>query len=107
VLRVTDCYSYITGAIKLPDNQKVSEMAKQFDVETETSIKSEFNFRGAQEENFNREKCDRVFQWRDVRGDVRNLPNYVCNAISGAGYRPVYLGGTTYKYSVIGLIKVG
>ena len=80
-------------------------MAKQFNVETETSTKVEFNFRGAQDANFDREKCERVFEWRDVRGDVTRLPNYVWNAIKEAGFKPIYLGGTTFKYSVIGLVK--
>lgn len=80
-------------------------MARIFNVETETSTKAEFIFRGAQEKNFDREKCERVFEWRDIRGDVTALPIYVWNAIKSAGYKPVYLGGTTFQYSVIGLVK--
>lgn len=78
-------------------------MAKQFNIETETSVKADFSFRGAQEEKFEAEKCARVFEWRDVRGDVTRLPKYVLHAIKEAGFKPVHLGGTTYKYSVIGL----
>jgi hypothetical protein len=81
------------------------KMAKKFNVEIETSTREGFNFRGAQEANFDREKCERVFQWRDIRGNVGRLPNYVWDAIKEAGFKPVYLGGTRFNYSVIGLVK--
>lgn len=80
-------------------------MAKKFNVETETATKTEFDFRGNQEASFDSEKCERVFKFRDVRGNVDRLPLYILNAIKSSGFRPVYLGGTTFQYSVIGLVK--
>lgn len=65
-----------------------------------------YEFTGRQEERARAHGVTRVFRFRFIAGDVRRLPAYVTNAISAAGYTPVYLGGTTYKYSVIGLVPV-
>ena len=74
-----------------------------FNIETETVPANEFAFCGQQESKAFANNCERVFQFRYIAGDVRNLPKYIWAAIKSAGYIPVHLGGTTYSHSVIGL----
>jgi hypothetical protein len=76
---------------------------KQFNIETETTPVADFKFAGRQSEMAKLTNSVRVFTWRDVRGNVNLLPNYVINAIRAAGYEAHCLGGTTYSHSVIGL----
>lgn len=83
-------------------------MKSAFNIETQTTAATEWEFTKQQQrqreyaESF---QCERIFQWRDIRGNVNTLPQYVKVAILEAGYVPVFLGGTTFKYSVIGLTK--
>ena len=67
---------------------------------------SEFEFTSAGQRSravaFN---CELAFRFRDIGGVARNLPKYVLGALDQAGYNAHVLGGTTYKYSVIGLSK--
>ena len=76
---------------------------KTFDITTETESVDDFEFRGQQESVAIANDCVRVFRFRYLAGGVQNLPKYIITAIREAGYTPIYLGGTTYKYSVIGL----
>lgn len=78
---------------------------KQFDINTETAAAENFKFSGEQESKFQHFNCERVFRFRYVAG-IENLPKYIRVEIRTAGYVPRYLGGTTYKYSVIGLQKI-
>jgi hypothetical protein len=81
---------------------------KSFDVETQTTPVSEYEFpkQSRQARRVSENNVVRLFRWRDVHGDVRLLPNYVKTAISNAGFEPVYVGGTTYSHAVIGLKQV-
>lgn len=65
---------------------------------------SGFPFVGNQAERAETEGATHAFRWRYCAGDVNSLPLYVLTAIKGNGFRPVYLGGTTYSYSIIGLV---
>lgn len=76
----------------------------QFNVNTDTTVVDEFVFRGQQAARAAATGATRAFEFRDIRGNVGALPKYITAAIAAAGYRPVYLGGTTYQYSVIGLV---
>lgn len=78
---------------------------RNFNIETETKTVDQFNFSGQQKEKFDYNKCERVFRFRFINGNVRNLPKYILNSIEEAGYTAHYLGGTTYSHSVIGLAK--
>lgn len=77
---------------------------KTFNVEIETEMGNAFQFAGDQKKRFTEYKCERVFVWAYMAGNIRRLPKYVTSAILSAGYAPVYIGGTTYSHSVIGLI---
>ena len=74
-----------------------------FNVNTQTELVSDFEFTGDQSAKATANNCTRVFRFRYIAGDVSKLPQYIKTAISEAGMTPVHLGGTTYKYSVIGL----
>lgn len=76
---------------------------KAFSVEKETVEVSAFQFAGAQREKASANNVERVFRFRDINGNVAALPKYVRSAIADAGYVPVYLGGTTYSHSIIGM----
>lgn len=78
-------------------------MSKQFSVTAETVAVGDYEFAGEQAAKAERNAIVRVFRFRDIRGNVLSLPKYIRSAISDAGYEPVYLGGTTYSHSVIGL----
>lgn len=78
-------------------------MSKTFSVTADTEAAADYAFAGEQASKAARYSVERVFRFRDIRGNVLNLPKYIRSAISDAGYEPVYLGGTTYSHSVIGL----
>ena len=75
---------------------------KTFDIATQTTPVEAFSFSGNQVDRANAHNCVRVFRFRYV-GNVSALPKYILLAIRAAGYTAHYLGGTTYRYSVIGL----
>lgn len=81
-------------------------MNKTFTIATDTTPVTEFAFAGQQEERSKTAGCTRAFRFRFIQGRVELLPNYILNAIKAEGMEAVYLGGTTYKYSVIGLRPV-
>ena len=74
-----------------------------FNVNTQTQLVNEFDFTGDQATKAESNNCTRVFRFRYIAGDVNKLPKYIQEAIAAAGFTAVHLGGTTYKYSVIGL----
>jgi hypothetical protein len=76
---------------------------REFDIECETRTVAEMSFTGNQECVSDANDCVRAFRFRFLGGNVNSLPKYIRSAIAQAGYTPVYLGGTTYKYSVVGL----
>lgn len=79
---------------------------KTFNIETETTPVTEFEFVGEQLVKATTNNCERAFSFRFLAGNVNALPKYIKSAIAEAGFRPVYLGGTTYKYSIIGLVRL-
>lgn len=79
---------------------------KTFNVENQTETVGEFNFAGAQKARFEKYKCERVFRFRYLAGDIRRLPKYVVSEIIGAGYFPVCIGGTALSHSVVGLVPI-
>lgn len=79
---------------------------KTFDVTADTVPVAEYAFTGQQGQKAQAVGAVRVFDWSCLQGQVKRLPKYVQTAITAAGYRPVVLGGTTYKYSVIGLVPM-
>jgi adenosylmethionine-8-amino-7-oxononanoate aminotransferase len=83
-------------------------MMRIFNVITDTVPAEEYKFAGNQKSAAAATKSIRVFQWRDLRGNVNRLPNYVKQAIHDAGYTAHSLGGTAFSHSVIGLsVRVG
>lgn len=79
---------------------------KQFNIETETVAVETYEFAGNQSKRAIKHNVTRVFRFRDIHGNVKALPNYIKNAIESAGFTAVYLGGTTYDHSVIGLTAI-
>lgn len=78
---------------------------KTFNINTQTYTPDNFDFRGAQANRAAAVQAARVFEWRYIAGNVKNLPKYILNAIRENGYTAHHLGGTTFEYSVIGLAK--
>ena len=78
---------------------------KTFDIATETETLDDYDFSGNQQQKALANDCVRAFRFRYLAGDVNKLPKYILIAIHEAGYTPIHLGGTTYKYSVVGLKK--
>jgi hypothetical protein len=80
---------------------------KVFSVEQDTVPVAQYQFpeRSRQAQRALEENVERVFRWRDIRGNVNLLPEYVKKALHAEGYVPVYLGGTTYSHAVIGLAQ--
>jgi hypothetical protein len=74
-----------------------------FDVNKQTVPASDYVFAGNQKNVAEQNSVIRVFTFRCIRGNVSILPNYIKKSIENAGFEPVYLGGTTYSHSVIGL----
>lgn len=82
-------------------------MAKTFDITAETTQIGEWEFTSYQKEQAARaeaQKVERIFKFRAIH-KISGLPKYVAAAIESAGYTPVIVGGTTYKHTVIGLVK--
>lgn len=79
----------------------------RFNIATDTTAKGDFAFAGNQAEKAEYYGVERVFNFRDLRGCVGSLPKYVKSAIKDAGFEAVYLGGTTFSHSVIGLRRLG
>lgn len=80
-------------------------MSKQFNVETQTTAAADYAFVGNQAIRSQERNVERVFQWRDVRGNANRLPNYVLDAVRNAGYTAHCIGGTRFSHSVIGLSR--
>lgn len=76
---------------------------KSFNIESQTTPAENFAFAGNQQSRAESVSAVRVFNWRDIHGNVNGLPKYVLAAIRAAGYTAHCLGGTTYSHSVIGL----
>lgn len=72
-------------------------------IASSTPVES-FAFAGNQAEKAKQAGATRAFRSAFIQGDVKRLPKYMLTAIAAAGFRPVYLGGTTFKHSVIGLV---
>lgn len=79
-------------------------MMKTFDIETETLKSVDYPFQDNQNIKAALTRSERIFKFRYV-GRVDNLPKYIWHVINDAGYEPHYLGGSSFKYSVIGLSK--
>lgn len=73
---------------------------KSFNIETQTTAVENFAFAGNQQSRAESVSAVRVFNWRDVRGNVNGLPKYVLAAIRAAGYTEHCLGGTTYSHEL-------
>lgn len=78
-------------------------MERTFDINTQTTPATEFEFRGNQAARATQFGATRIFRWRDLRGSVRRLPRYITRAISDAGMVALVVGGTTFSYSVVAL----
>jgi hypothetical protein len=76
---------------------------RAFDIERQTRPVAAMSFSGHQGDVSAANDCVRAFRFRYLAGNVNSLPKYIKLAIAAAGYTPVYLGGTAYKYSVVGL----
>ena len=82
-------------------------MTRTFNIETKTTPIAEWEFTSRQKEQAARaeaQKVERIFKFRAIH-KISDLPKYIATAISEAGYTPVIIGGTTYSYTVIGLVK--
>lgn len=65
---------------------------------------SEWPLTSGQRKRATQYECDLIFRYdRCLRGNADKLPGYILKIIDDVGYRPVYLGGTTGKFSIIGL----
>ena len=82
-------------------------MTRTFDVMTKTTPTNEWEFTSRQKEQAARaeaQNVERIFKFRAIH-KISGLPKYIASAIESAGYTPVIIGGTTYSYTVIGLVK--
>ena len=81
-------------------------MKKTFDAIARSVPVSAFKFRGGQGAEAIRLNCERVFDAQYCAGNVKCLPKYMHAGAAAAGFKMVYLGGTTYQYSCIGLTRL-
>lgn len=77
---------------------------KTFDIEAETLKNVDYPFQDNQSIKAALTCSERIFKFRYI-SRIDNLPKYIWYAIDEAGYEPHYLGGSSFKYSVIGLSK--
>lgn len=76
---------------------------KSFNIDTQTTPVADYAFAGNQAARAQQTNSTRVFRFRYIQGDVQRIPGYMWDAFRAAGLTPHYLGGTTYRHSVIGL----
>ena len=70
---------------------------KTFDIARDSTPIAEFAafLKPAQAMRANAHGATRAFRYRDIRGNIKQLPKYILDALTTAGMVPVYIGGGT------------
>lgn len=70
---------------------------KVFDVEKDSTPIAEFAalLKPAQAMRANAHGVTRAFRYRDIRGNIKQLPKFILDALNAANMTPVYVGGGT------------
>ena len=78
---------------------------KTFNITTDTTPTAEFDF-PTPTQALRAKGCERVFRFRNIYR-VEALPNYIRTAIFNGGYEAEIVGSSSFKYTLIGLTKIG